>query len=142
MVDDDEDDRKMFQEALLTVDGAAEFIQAEDGLVALEMLSGHPAFVPDLIFLDLNMPRKDGKQFLAEVSRITSLRAIPVIVYSTSKNPRDIEEVKNLGAVQFITKPFFFDDICTAIAGALDEIWKTPIPLAMRRGLKSASLRH
>ena len=134
MVDDDEDDRKMFQEALQTVDAAAEFIQAEDGLIAINMLSSQQAFIPDLIFLDLNMPRKDGKQFLSEIRRIDPSRSIPVIVYTTSKNPRDIEEVKTLGAVQFITKPFFFDDICAAITCALAASWKTTKPGAGRVG--------
>ena len=124
IVDDDDDDRQMFREALQMVDGHAECIVAEDGLAALHLLRTQPHSLPDFIFLDLNMPRMDGKQCLAEIRQLEHLQHIPVIIYTTSKHPKDVEETKNLGAVHFITKPFHFDDICKSITYVMQGRWK------------------
>jgi len=123
LVDDDEDDRKMFQEALQAVDTEVEYLEARDGVEALELLTRQPTVLPDFIFLDLNMPRKDGKQLLADLQKHQHLHHIAVIVYTTSKSIRDVEEVKSLGAAHFITKPFFFEEICSAIRLVLARKW-------------------
>ncbi len=140
MVDDDEDDREMFRDALQTVDPSVKYMEAADGMAALEMLALVQMQLPDFIFLDLNMPRKDGKQFLAEISKLPHLKGVPVVVYTTSKNCRDMDEVKRLGAVHFVTKPFIFDDICLAIRFVLVEGWKHAAVLGRATGpLQAAS---
>ena len=68
-----------------------------------------------MIFLDLNMPRLNGKQCLAELKREAHLRDIPVIIYSTSSEKRDIEETSRLGAAHFLTKPNKFEELCKAL---------------------------
>ena len=118
----------MFCEALQVVDGGVKCLAAEDGLEALRMLSTRELSLPDFIFLDLNMPRMDGKQCLAEIKRINGLRHIPVIIYTTSKHPKDIADTKKLGAVHFITKPFHFDGICQSITYVLQESWVRETP--------------
>lgn len=103
-VDDDPDDHQIFAEALNSINPHAKCLMARDGREALQMLN-ELQVVPEYIFLDLNMPQLDGKAFLREIRSSDRLKDIQVIVYSTSKNPRDAEECARLGAVDFIVKP-------------------------------------
>ena len=104
IVDDDEDDKEMFIEVATEIDSSINCIKAANGLEALQLLKKEE-FFPDFIFLDLNMPRMNGKQCLVHLKQNEKLRSIPVIIYTTSKMAEDIEEAKRLGAVHFITKP-------------------------------------
>jgi len=104
LVDDDEDDREFFLAVLETIDESIRCETAENGSVALRNLTdGHR--MPDLIFLDLNMPVMNGKQFLKEIKKHEHLENIPVIILSTSSDQATISETARLGAVDFITKP-------------------------------------
>ncbi len=124
LIDDDADDRELFREALKQVDPLVICIEADDGDVALFLLNQPDAVLPDVIFLDLNMPRMNGKQCLNEIKQSDALAHIPVVIYTTSKRGVDVEETKNMGAVHFITKPAFFDKICKSIDYVLSEEWK------------------
>lgn len=104
MIDDDPDDREIFALALEEIDQDYKCITASNGMDALKKLAD-PDFVPNLIFLDLNMPIMSGKQCLHEIKKITRLSEIPVIIYSTSSYAQDIEETKQLGASHFLIKP-------------------------------------
>lgn len=104
IVDDDADDREMLRDAIHDLDGEIECKFAGNGEDALHFLDMSKA-KPDLIFLDLNMPRLNGKQFLHEVKRHFQYASIPVVIYTTSKLKEDREETKKLGATYFITKP-------------------------------------
>ena len=104
LVDDDEDDAEIFSIALNEANPAIQCLTASDGLEALQML-GDPAFIPDYIFLDLNMPLMTGKECLVEIRKRPHLLNTPVIIFSTSASQRDISETQNLGASCFITKP-------------------------------------
>jgi DNA-binding response OmpR family regulator len=75
--------------------------------------------MPEYIFLDLNMPRMNGKQCLAEIKRIKKLSDVPVIIYSTSKLESDITETRKLGATYYMTKPNLFTELRDAISGLL-----------------------
>ncbi len=123
IIDDDDDDREMFREALELVDRSVACLVAEDGIAALQILRTEQEYLPDFIFLDLNMPRMDGKQCLAAIRQTDHLRDIPVIIYTTSKHPQDVEDTKKLGATYFITKPFHFDEICKSITYVLSRGW-------------------
>ena len=118
LVDDDADDRYVFIYALQNVDASINVETAVDGIDALQKLAENKA-TPQLIFLDLNMPRMNGKSFLKEIKSLQALHSIPVIVYSTSSNPADIEETKALGAKDFITKPNSYNELCEVLATAL-----------------------
>ena len=120
LVDDDTDDQYVFKEALHTVDPSVTVDTAMDGIEAVEKLSGIDS-LPQLIFLDLNMPRMNGKGFLKEISSSDTLSKIPVIVYSTSSNPTDIAETKALGATDFITKPDSYDKLCAMLSSTLSK---------------------
>jgi CheY-like chemotaxis protein len=109
LIDDDEDDREIFSIALQDADLTITLHTAINGKDALDKLNAQSDFNPDIIFLDLNMPLMGGKQFLQEIKNNPSLSRIPVIIYTTSSNPRDIEETRKLGAGHYLVKPSNID---------------------------------
>jgi CheY-like chemotaxis protein len=119
IIDDDEDDRSLFFDAVKEIDPRVKCISALDGRDALVLLRNKDITLPDYIFLDLNMPRLNGKQCLIELKKDPRLSKIPVIIYSTSKRIEDIQETKKLGAENFITKPTLFREICNAIRSVI-----------------------
>jgi len=110
LVDDDLDDRELFVEAFSFLEGSAEV----ETLEASEKLLHHlerAETLPDYIFLDLNMPRKSGKECLKEIQEDVRLKEIRVVIYSTSINPRDVAETYEDGAYCFIQKPNSFSEL-------------------------------
>lgn len=128
IIDDDDDDRSLFSDALGEVSSTVKCVSVSDGQEGLEILRDARQALPDLIFLDLNMPRLNGKQCLAEIKKIPELAHIPVIMYSTTKRIEDVEETQKLGAAYFLTKPALFNDICHAIKMLLDIKWEKNAP--------------
>lgn len=110
-------------EAIHEVDESIECRSSTSGEDALKELENEPASLPDLIFLDLNMPKLNGKQVLKEIKRSGVLRPIPVIMYSTSFAPHDIEDVTRLGAAFHLLKPSRFDDLCKSLKIVLSKDW-------------------
>lgn len=111
LVDDDMDDTFLFGEVLAEVDPTIQFETANDGQQALEQLFAEEKPLPDVIFMDLNMPRMDGKQCLFEIKQNERLQHIPVMMYTTSSHSTDIEQSMQLGAICFITKPSDFKEL-------------------------------
>jgi len=122
LIDDDDDDRLIFLAAVSEVDASIGCYTASDGLAGLNLLDKENTLLPDIIFLDLNMPRLDGKQFLMERNKRERLRSIPVVVFSTTKRQEDIAVTKALGAFDFITKPVKYKDICDEINNVLNKV--------------------
>ena len=114
LVDDDIDDHEIFKSALAKVNEDLALITATNGYEALEALLMANT-LPDYIFVDLNMPRMGGLQFLKEIKQTETLRHIPVIIYTTSSNPGDMAKTKELGAVSFVTKPSRFSELCSLL---------------------------
>jgi CheY-like chemotaxis protein len=108
LADDDRDDAELFNEALNTIDSSIQFHHVEDGQAVFRFLSNADGNKPDVIFLDLNMPAMSGWQCLAKLKNEALLKDIPVVMYSTSSNPREKEIAKELGATGFVTKPTDF----------------------------------
>ena len=123
IVDDDIDDQDLFIEAVSEVDNSIECVSASDCEEALDLLKNKKIGMPDMIFLDLNMPRLNGKQCLVELKKEAHLAHIPVIIYSTSSEKRDIEETSRLGAAHFLTKPNKFEELCKAISYVVSKDW-------------------
>ncbi|HEV7349801.1 response regulator [Telluribacter sp.] len=121
LIDDDPDDQEIFTLALSKVDPAISCVTADDGIDALQKLKKDESFVPEFIFLDLNMPRMNGKQCLAELVKIDRLEQTPIIIYSTSSEPRDVMETKELGASDFIVKPSYFDALAASLSKVIKE---------------------
>lgn len=118
LVDDDKDDREIFIEALAQIDESLNCITAENGEEAIAKLSA-TGFIPNYIFLDLNMPRMNGRECLIEIKSIKDLESIPVIIYTTSSHPKEKDELEKLGASRFMTKPSNFNELCHSIKSVL-----------------------
>ncbi|HYC84673.1 MAG TPA: response regulator [Chryseosolibacter sp.] len=104
LVDDDPDDKDIFQEALRVIDQSIVCYTASDGKDALAQLR-EALFLPDVVFLDLNMPVMNGKDCLKELKQDKELKHIPVVVYSTSAAEKEKHNCLTLGAAHFISKP-------------------------------------
>ena len=120
IIDDDDDDVQIFCEALHEVNKTIHCFSANNGETALQLLK-ESIVRPDFIFLDLNMPRMHGNQFLTLLKKDAHLKHIPVIIYTTSKRERDAEEMRELGASHFLTKPSKFENLKKAIADILEN---------------------
>ncbi|HEY0356261.1 MAG TPA: response regulator [Flavisolibacter sp.] len=118
LVDDDLDDQFVFDLALKSIDPDVVVDTAKDGIDALDKLR-EPEVYPELIFLDMNMPRMNGRDFLQQIKSLPSLAHIPVIMYSTSSSPELMEETRRLGALDYIVKPNSFDELCTVLQSRL-----------------------
>jgi CheY-like chemotaxis protein len=121
IVDDDADDVELFCEAVNEIEPDAECITAANGEDALKKLL-NIKHLPDFIFLDLNMPRMDGRQCLDELRKDKRLKKIPVIIYSTSSTQRDTDETSKLGATYFLTKPTSFQKLKSEIIHVMQMI--------------------
>ncbi len=123
MVDDDEDDRKLFIESAKEVDETITCIGAASGLEALTWLKDMDNPLPDFIFIDLRMPGLSGRQCLLEIKKDPRLFPVPVVVYTTSRDVKESIELKKLGAVHFMSKPIYPDDVYYMISFVLGEKW-------------------
>lgn len=112
------DDQEIFTSALAFIDNSIVCNIAPNGYEGIMQLKDM-ALLPDLIFLDLNMPMMNGVQFLREVKATERLKDIPVIIYSTASDNRTIEETKQLGAHDFISKPEKFSELVGLLHGLL-----------------------
>ena len=123
LIDDDTDDKELFLEAVSEVDNSVTCFSAKDGVEAIELLH-QVKEQPHLIFLDLNMPRMDGREFLSRIKKEERLKDIPVVVYTTSKLEKDRDETKRLGAADFMSKPSVFEELCRQIESMLNREWE------------------
>ncbi|HLI58413.1 MAG TPA: response regulator [Solirubrobacteraceae bacterium] len=138
MADDDEDDRDLTRDALEDTECVEQMEFVRDGQDLLDYLrgegpyaeSGSPAGRPEpsIILLDLNMPRKDGREALAEIKSDRELRHIPVVVLTTSSDAVDVRSAYDLGANSYITKPVTGAGLEAAL-GRLAEYWSAVVTL-------------
>lgn len=129
MAEDDPDDRFLAQEALEEARLANDLHFVRNGEELMDYLYRRGEYVapttaprPGLILLDLNMPRKDGRQALREIKADRDLRRIPVVVLTTSKAEEDILRSYDMGASAYITKPVTFESL-VAVMRAVGEFW-------------------
>jgi len=129
LADDDPDDRMLTERALRASRLANQLEMVEDGEELMQYLRREGEYAdpsvsprPGIILLDLNMPRKDGREALKEIKSDPSLRRIPVIILTTSEAEQDIIRSYDLGVNAFVTKPVTFDGLATAIQ-RLGEFW-------------------
>lgn len=105
LADDDLDDAEMFEQVLKEIDPAVMFYHAKDGLGVFKYLQNTEKGIPNIIFLDLNMPEMSGWQCLTALKGSEATKEIPVLIYSTSSQLRDKQTAAEMGASGFITKP-------------------------------------
>jgi CheY-like chemotaxis protein len=108
LAEDDKDDQELFKEALNATKVPSEVITVENGEELVNTLKDESETKPDIIFIDINMPIKGGKEALAEIKSDQELKEIPAVMLSTSNNPKDIEDTFNNGANLYIQKPNSF----------------------------------
>lgn len=135
IVDDDPGDQELLRRSLETSEHRLTTRIVEDGEEALDYLMrrgpyADPAVAPrpDLVLLDLNMPKVDGREVLKTIRETPSLAALPVVVMTTSSRMDDIQDCYALGASSFITKPSRFDDF-TNIVRSVESYWLTTVQL-------------
>ncbi|HEY5750810.1 MAG TPA: response regulator [Chryseolinea sp.] len=123
LVDDDKEDQEIFRDAIEEVDSSVHCLCANNGEEALILLGNDITAQPDLLFIDLNMPRLNGKQVLQEIKKQPHLDGIPVIMYSTFFGEADIAEITAAGAVHHMIKPTKFTDLCESLEKILATRW-------------------
>jgi CheY-like chemotaxis protein len=138
MAEDDADDRLLVKDAFQESHVANDLHFVENGVELLDYLRGQGKYkdadhFPDLILLDLNMPRKDGREALQEIKADPRLRHIPVVVLTTSKAEEDILRSYDIGAAGYITKPVTFKALVEAVKG-LSEYWVQIVKLPVNDG--------
>ena len=120
LADDDEDDRLIFKEAFDALKMKTVVKTVNDGIELMEFLADDTNKLPNILFLDLNMPRKSGLECLIEIKRIDNLKDIAIAIYSTSASEQDIEDTFVKGANVYIKKPGDF----TTLKNLLEEVIK------------------
>ncbi len=132
LVEDNEGDVRLTREALREGHLSNRLHVAEDGERALDFLYRRGDFTnaprPDLILLDLNLPRLDGREVLAEIKADPSLKRIPVVVLTTSRAEEDLVRMYDLHANCFITKPVDFDQFIQVVK-TIENFWFTIVVL-------------
>lgn len=128
LVEDNPGDVRLTIEALREAKIAIKMSTVNNGLEALEFLRREEAIQPDLILLDLNMPKMNGREFLREIKWDAQLRAIPVIVLTTSNSEEDVYDSYNLHANCFISKPVDIDEFIEAVR-AIGDFWLSLVKL-------------
>lgn len=129
MADDDEDDRLLAKDAFDECQSEVDLRSVHDGQELMDYLQGRNGFaqrsrfpLPGLILLDLNMPRKDGREALAEMKADPQLRRIPVVVFTTSKAEEDVLRSYDLGVSSFISKPVTYESLLRLVE-TLTSYW-------------------
>lgn len=134
LVEDSPTDVLLAEEALLHAKVLTNLNVVDDGVEALDYLYRRGTYAdanpvrPDLILLDLNLPRKDGREVLAEVKRDPVLKHIPVVVLTTSQAEEDVLRAYGLHANCYVTKPVDFDQF-TRVVQAIEKFWFTVVTL-------------
>jgi CheY-like chemotaxis protein len=123
IADDDEDDRLLFQEVIRELPYLVHLSMARDGEETLKILESMHQ-LPDLLFLDLNMPIINGLECLQEIKRNPKLMHLPVVIFSTSSFPGNINKVYELGAHLYIRKPNDFSTFKRAIQHVFSINWR------------------
>jgi CheY-like chemotaxis protein len=126
LVEDNAGDVRLTREAMHEAEVAADLVAVSDGEQALAYLRGNGdhagAARPDLILLDLNLPKKNGLEVLEEIRRDGELRRVPVIVLTTSSSARDISACYERGVNCYLVKPLDLDDF-TGLVRAVTRFW-------------------
>jgi len=132
LVEDNPGDVRLTQEALKEAKIRNRLSVAGDGVEAMAFLRREGSYStaprPDIVLLDLNLPRKDGRQVLADVKADPELRRIPVVILTTSKAEEDILKTYDLHANCFITKPVDFDQFVKVVQ-SIEHFWLSIVTL-------------
>jgi len=124
LAEDDEDDRLFFKEAISELKINSTLIIVNDGVELMDYLKRKDTVLPHLLFLDINMPRKNGLKALEEIRADNKLKDLSVAIYSTSSAQKDIENALIKGANVYINKPSDFEHLKKILAKAIKLNWQ------------------
>jgi len=124
LADDDDDDRLFFKDAIEELKVKTIVTMVKDGVELMDYLSKAEIHLPNLVFLDLNMPRKSGMECLKEIRSNSKLKDLSIAIYSTSALEKDIEETFIKGANIYIKKPNDFEVLKNMIAKVITIKWQ------------------
>jgi len=119
LADDDIDDCNFFKEALAALPLSTQLKTVHDGVELMDYLVTNEAYLPHVLFLDINMPRKNGFECLSEIKHNEKLKDLPVVMFSTSKSQDNINILFKTGADVYIRKPANFAQLVQVIHHAL-----------------------
>lgn len=122
LADDDEDDCMFFREALDELGLCAALKTVNNGVELMNFLENNLLNLPQMLFLDLNMPRKSGEECLSEIKQSEKFKHLPVIIYSTSSNIDVMDQLYGKGAQYYIRKPADFSNLKAVISRTIDLI--------------------
>ena len=132
LVEDNPADVRLTQEAFLEGKIHNKLVVAKDGVEAMDILQRRGQYAdaerPDLILLDLNLPRKDGREVLAEIKADETLRCIPVVILTTSRAEMDIVKTYNLHCNCYVVKPVDLDQFIHVIR-SIENFWLSAVTL-------------
>lgn len=124
LADDDEDDRLFFKEAFEEIKINTRVLMVNDGVELMSHLTNESNPLPNILFLDLNMPRKSGIDCLLEIKRMAHLKDIAIAIYSTSSSEKDIEDTFVQGANVYIKKPSDFNTLKKILEQVITINWQ------------------
>ncbi|MFI0428228.1 response regulator [Mariniflexile sp. HMF6888] len=124
LTDDDEDDRLFFIDAFDELDMNTKVSTFNDGVELMDYLNNEDSILPNVLFLDLNMPKKSGIECLNEIKANSKMSDIAIAIYSTSASEEDIEETFVLGANIYIKKPSSFKQLKKALSEVVSINWQ------------------
>lgn len=116
--EDDREDADVFREVVESLNSKIICLTVNDGTEVFTFLQD-AVTLPDLIFMDVNMPLMNGKDCLVKLKSNKEFKSIPVFIYTTSKLPRDIEEFKKLGAAEYLIKPSSFSEMSKMLSNVI-----------------------
>lgn len=127
LADDDPDDRMFFEDALDELLVRATLHTVSNGMELMKFLENNAHQLPNVLFLDLNMPSKSGVECLSEIKNHETFSQVPIIIYSTSANPDVMESLYNMGALYYVRKEGDFSNLKSVIGKALALCQKNSI---------------
>ncbi len=133
LADDDQDDRDIFAEAVSELNVKVELNFVKDGQQLMNYLTKATDELPDIVFLDLNMPAKDGKECLKEIRTNNAFKDLPIVIYTTTNSLRDVDETHSLGANLFVRKPTSFKEVVQLARKILGINWAEHKPNVMKK---------
>ena len=134
LADDDTDDCNFFKEALVKLNLSANLKTVNDGEELMQLLSNETIDLPNLLFLDINMPRKNGFECLSEIKKNDRLKDLPIVIFSTSNSRDSINHAFKIGANIYIRKPGNFNQLMQVIQHA--------IPIASDKIVSASQLKY
>lgn len=123
LAEDDPDDHDFFTEALNEISTSIKLIAVKNGEELMALLEN---FLPDIIFLDLDMPYKNGLECISEIRANIKLEKIPVVVFSSTTRPSNIDTAYEMGADLFFIKPSAYNDLVSSTKAILNLDWQQP----------------